>query len=76
MKNSKLLFFAICLLALASCQKPKDWTCTCEVKPSGGTTRTETATIKNKKSSEASTICGDYGKAQVNGNGTWNCKTN
>jgi hypothetical protein len=59
--------------AFTSCQKPKDWTCTCECKPIGGSSFTATGTIKNSTQSEANSKCTDYGQAQVNGNGTWKC---
>lgn len=76
MKNLNLFIAVACLMVFASCQKPKDWTCTCDCKPTGGSSKTETTTIKNSKQSAANTACADYGKAKVGGNGTWNCKIN
>jgi hypothetical protein len=46
------------------------------VKPAGSSTTTnKTLQINDKTSTEASEACEDFGKATVQGNGTWACKT-
>jgi len=73
MKKLKFVLYASCLLMSFSCQKPKDWECSCDCTPIGGSTSTKTTAITNAKQSEANSRCSEYGKAQVGGNGTWKC---
>jgi len=73
MKKVSIIILGLVACIGTSCEKTKDWTCTCECKPIGGSAFTATGSIPNSKQSDANTKCSDYGKAQVNGNGTWKC---
>lgn len=69
-----VLFILAIVFVNYSCQKPQDWECTCECKPTGGSSFTKSTPIENMKKSEAMSTCTDFGKAMVNGNGSWKCE--
>lgn len=69
----KTLYLAVLVCLFISCQKPKDWDCTCDVDTNAGSA-TKTITISNTKKRQANEKCADYGKKLINGNGRYVCR--
>jgi hypothetical protein len=76
MRTLSITLLLACGLLCACAKKQENWSCSCDVKPAGSSTTTnKTLQINDKTSTEASEACEDFGKATVQGNGTWACKT-
>ncbi|MBL7931227.1 MAG: hypothetical protein JNL60_04980 [Bacteroidia bacterium] len=69
----KTLYLPAIVCLFISCQKPKNWECSCDVTTSSGSA-TKTKEITNTKKRDANEECADYGKRLIGGNGKYVCK--
>lgn len=68
----KLFSIVLIVVITSSCQKPKNWDCTCDYNNLNGS-GTTTYHISNKKQNDANSTCNQYG-ASLATNGTSKCK--
>ena len=69
----KVYLVALVAVLVISCQKPKDWDCTCEYSALRGSGK-ESMAITNKKRMDANEYCTQFGKDLIRGNGSYKCK--
>jgi hypothetical protein len=67
------IILGLLVVLLFSCQKKKDWECTCKINNAGYPSYTDTMVIMNETKSKANQQCGNYGKSQIY-NGTYSCQ--
>lgn len=74
MKLKIIILATGAIIGFSSCEKKKDYTCTCTINPAGGTPYTADHVYTNTTMSEASDKCTQAGKTGISGGGgTYKC---